>query len=487
MQKTSTSSGVHEELVMTNHHGNVAILTPQSPTSVIMHLASSSSISSNTQHSPSSPVVSTSSSLSSSSNLTLNDENNVNNPDENNNNRNSSGSKCGTAVMMMNSDFLNSTLASVIQPMLTTTQCEEDCTSVRVAVRIRPLATREQIELCKVCTYVTPGEPQVTLGQKDDKSFTFDYVFDRLETQSNIFSSCVRSLVDGCFDGYNATVLAYGQTGSGKTYTMGTSFDSNLSPEEEGIIPRAIAYLFQRIEHVKTQCMLSGAAAVPRFSISAQFMELYNEEINDLFAHLDSSVQLVDTDSSVVVHRVNGVKSRIEIHEDQYGAINLSNISTREVRSAHETLEILKLGAKVRTTGATNMNLQSSRSHAIFTLHVKQTRANSSLNQKTADLNGYYSLPATDATDPIGNEFETLTAKFHFVDLAGSERLKRTGATGHRAKEGICINRGLVTLYPLYPISANIFILFRLACLGKCDKRSGRSGQERQSRAVSRL
>lgn len=35
------------------------------------------------------------------------------------------------------------------------------------------------------------------------------------------------------------------------------------------------------------------------------------------------------------------------------------------------------------------------------------------------------------------NEFETLTAKFHFVDLAGSERLKRTGATGDRAKEGI--------------------------------------------------
>ena len=42
------------------------------------------------------------------------------------------------------------------------------------------------------------------------------------------------------------------------------------------------------------------------------------------------------------------------------------------------------------------------------------------------------------------DEFETLTAKFHFVDLAGSERLKRTGATGERAKEGISINCGLV-------------------------------------------
>lgn len=43
-------------------------------------------------------------------------------------------------------------------------------------------------------------------------------------------------------------------------------------------------------------------------------------------------------------------------------------------------------------------------------------------------------------------EYETLMAKFHFVDLAGSERLKRTGATGERAREGISINCGLVNI-----------------------------------------
>ena len=53
------------------------------------------------------------------------------------------------------------------------------------------------------------------------------------------------------------------------------------------------------------------------------------------------------------------------------------------------------------------------------------------------------------------NEFETLTAKFHFVDLAGSERLKRTGATGDRAKEGISINCGLVSL--VFTINVIIF------------------------------
>ena len=44
------------------------------------------------------------------------------------------------------------------------------------------------------------------------------------------------------------------------------------------------------------------------------------------------------------------------------------------------------------------------------------------------------------------DDIESLTAKFHFVDLAGSERLKRTGATGDRAKEGISINCGLLAL-----------------------------------------
>jgi len=47
----------------------------------------------------------------------------------------------------------------------------------------------------------------------------------------------------------------------------------------------------------------------------------------------------------------------------------------------------------------------------------------------------------------VENEVEILTAKFNFVDLAGSERLKRTGATGDRAREGISINCGLVCLF----------------------------------------
>jgi hypothetical protein len=45
-----------------------------------------------------------------------------------------------------------------------------------------------------------------------------------------------------------------------------------------------------------------------------------------------------------------------------------------------------------------------------------------------------------------GNPDEFMVAKFHFVDLAGSERAKKTGATGATMKEGININKSLLTL-----------------------------------------
>lgn len=77
--------------------------------------------------------------------------------------------------------------------------------------RIRPQLSKEKIEGCHICTSVTPGEPQVLLGK--DKAFTYDFVFDLDTWQEQIYSTCVSKLIEGCFEGYNATVLAYGQVG----------------------------------------------------------------------------------------------------------------------------------------------------------------------------------------------------------------------------------------------------------------------------------
>ncbi len=71
---------------------------------------------------------------------------------------------------------------------------------------------KEKIEGCHICTSVTPGEPQLLLGK--DKAFTYDFVFDLEAQQHQIYSACVHKLIEGCLEGYNATVLAYGQVRS---------------------------------------------------------------------------------------------------------------------------------------------------------------------------------------------------------------------------------------------------------------------------------
>ncbi|XP_029403767.1 kinesin-like protein KIF21A isoform X8 [Mus pahari] len=299
-----------------------------------------------------------------------------------------------------------------------------DESSVRVAVRIRPQLAKEKIEGCHICTSVTPGEPQVFLGK--DKAFTFDYVFDIDSQQEQIYTQCIEKLIEGCFEGYNATVFAYGQTGAGKTYTMGTGFDVNIMEEEQGIISRAVRHLFKSIEEKKTSAIKNGVPP-PEFKVNAQFLELYNEEVLDLF----------DTTRDI---DAKNKKSNIRIHEDSAGGIYTVGVTTRTVNTEPEMMQCLKLGALSRTTASTQMNVQSSRSHAIFTIHVCQTRVCLQTDAENATDNKLIS-----ESSPM-NEFETLTAKFHFVDLAGSERLKRTGATGERAKEGISINCGLLAL-----------------------------------------
>ncbi|XP_035857895.1 kinesin-like protein KIF21B isoform X6 [Sander lucioperca] len=314
-----------------------------------------------------------------------------------------------------------------------------DC-CVKVALRIRPQMAKEKIEGCHVCTLVTPGEPQVLLGK--DKAFTYDFVFDIDSEQQYIYQTCVYKLIEGCFEGYNATVFAYGQTGSGKTYTMGTGFDVSLGQQEQGIITRAVHQLFEGIQNRRVRAQEAGSQP-PEFKVSAQFLELYNEEVLDLF---DGTR---DPES-------RNRKSNIKIHEDASGSIYTTGVTSRLVQSEEELLQCLKLGALSRTTASTQMNATSSRSHAIFTIYLCQMRVCPQAQMQNGggrggegggggggengELNGVDSSPIAQP------EFETLMAKFHFVDLAGSERLKRTGATGERAREGISINCGLLAL-----------------------------------------
>lgn len=290
----------------------------------------------------------------------------------------------------------------------------EDC-CVKVAVHVRPLIGDEKLQGCKDCVTVVPGKPQVQIGTH---SFTFDHVYGSTGSpSSSMFEECVAPLVDGLFQGYNATVLAYGQTGSGKTYTMGTAFKEG---GQTGIIPQAMSAIFSKIEALRNQI---------EFQLHVSFIEIHKEEVRDL---LDSSLSAKSDTSNAGKVNIPG-RSPIQIRESSNGVITLAGSTEVEVRSLKEMAACLEQGSLSRATGSTNMNNQSSRSHAIFTITLEQMRK---VNQGS---------PGESNLNESMNE-EYLSAKLHLVDLAGSERAKRTGSDGMRFKEGVHINRGLLAL-----------------------------------------
>ncbi|KAI8985351.1 hypothetical protein BDB01DRAFT_787734 [Pilobolus umbonatus] len=268
-------------------------------------------------------------------------------------------------------------------------------TAVRVGLRVRPLTQKEQLSNCTECISFIPNEPQVLVGT--DKSFTYDYVFSSDIHQHSVYETAALPLLDKFVEGFNATILAYGQTGSGKTYSMGTGLESTVNPEHEGIVPRCILDLFRKLQ------ARSEAQADSTYEVYVSFLELYNEELIDLLSP----------------QKKKGHGVEVTIREDIAGNIYWSGVREERCNNPEELLSLLAKGSLCRTTGSTEMNTVSSRSHAVFSVILKQ--------QKSID-------------EP------TITSKFHFVDLAGSERLKRTHAQGDRAREGISINSGLLAL-----------------------------------------
>uniref|UniRef100_A0A8C6LXK2 Kinesin family member 4A n=1 Tax=Nothobranchius furzeri TaxID=105023 RepID=A0A8C6LXK2_NOTFU len=261
---------------------------------------------------------------------------------------------------------------------------------VRVALRCRPLVPKEVNEGCQCCLTFVPGDPQVIVGT--EKAFTYDYVFDPTAEQEEVFNTAVSPLLRGLFTGYHATVLAYGQTGSGKTYSMGGTYTSAQENDPSvGVIPRVISRIFEEKEKKKNS----------EICLAVSYLEIYNEEILDL---LCSSKD----------------KPALSIREDPKEGIKIVGLTERQVFSGPEMVSCLELGNSARTVGSTAMNAASSRSHAIFTITLEQRRGS--------------------------DKVDSVISKLHLVDLAGSERQKKTKAEGDRLKEGISINRGLLSL-----------------------------------------
>uniref|UniRef100_A0A4W6CKV4 Kinesin family member 13B n=1 Tax=Lates calcarifer TaxID=8187 RepID=A0A4W6CKV4_LATCA len=208
--------------------------------------------------------------------------------------------------------------------------------------------------------------------------FAYDYCFwsmdesqkDKFAGQDVVFQCLGESLLDNAFMGYNACIFAYGQTGSGKSYTM----------------------------------MGSEAREGESFTVEVSYMEIYNEKVRDL---LDPK----------------GSRQALRVREHKVLGPYVDGLSRLAVASYKDIESLMSEGNKSRTVAATNMNEESSRSHAVFNIILTHT---------LMDLQS-------------GTSGEKVS-KLSLVDLAGSERAAKTGAAGERLKEGSNINKSLSTL-----------------------------------------
>jgi hypothetical protein len=245
--------------------------------------------------------------------------------------------------------------------------------------------------------------PNKKSTRAEKKTFTFDKSFwshdptsQHYCTQEGIYESFASEFLDHNFEGYNTCIFAYGQTGSGKSYTMmGT-------PEQPGLIPRYCEDLFQRIKDQPEQNTT--------YNVHVSYLEIYKEHVRDL---------LVSRPTGGRPDELHYLKIRQSPEEGVY----IQGLTDAPVRSFADIQHLMEVGDQNRTTASTKMNLTSSRSHAVFTITLKQIQ-HSLTNDETIER----------------------TARMRLVDLAGSERATKTEAKGERLKEGSKINQSLTTL-----------------------------------------
>lgn len=234
----------------------------------------------------------------------------------------------------------------------------------------------------------------------EPKTFTFDHSFYSADPtcsyfadQDTVYENVGHEFLDHNLEGYHTCIFAYGQTGSGKSYTM---MGDSKNP---GLIPRTCRDLFDRIDSMTT--------ANVQCTVRVSYFEVYNEQVRDL----------------LVAPSKDGSHTNLKVRESPTDGPYVEDLSEFSVKSQVDILKYIEMGNKNRVVASTKMNDVSSRSHAVFTLVVKQV-----------------------ITDPETEATEEKTARIRLVDLAGSERAIATGATGQRLREGGNINKSLTTL-----------------------------------------
>ncbi|NXQ19041.1 KIF24 protein, partial [Peucedramus taeniatus] len=259
---------------------------------------------------------------------------------------------------------------------------------IRVCVRKRPLCLREE-RRGEVNIITVKDKQTLFLHEKKEAVdltqyilqhvFCFDEVFEETCTNQDVYMKTAYPLIQHIFNGGNATCFAYGQTGAGKTYTM---IGNHRNP---GLYALAARDIFKH---------LRASPSKKDLTVLISFYEIYCGQLYDL---------------------LNGRK-RLFAREDGKHIVQIVGLREVQVNSVDQLLEVILKGGKERSTGATAVNSDSSRSHAIIQIQIK---------------------------DSHNRQF----GRISFIDLAGSERAADAKDSDRQTKmEGAEINQSLLAL-----------------------------------------
>lgn len=179
-------------------------------------------------------------------------------------------------------------------------------------------------------------------------------------------------------------------------YAPERTLATDMSVDTNGLIPRLCTSLFARCAKE------SSEDSSMSFKVNVSYLEVYAEKIQDL---LDKS------------------KRNLQVRQHPKNGPYVDGLSIMPVSNYQEMETLLETGNSTRTVAATLMNAQSSRSHAVCTIVLTQTKF-----------------------DPEIKMSSSVESKIQLVDLAGSERADTSGATGARLAEASAINQSLSTL-----------------------------------------
>ena len=256
-----------------------------------------------------------------------------------------------------------------------------------MVIRVRPPNQRELALPGGVIVEVGQDEKQIIVTGKPP--FSYDIALSLKVTQEECFEKVGLEIVQTAYNGYNSSMFAYGQTSSGKSFSMMGVRGTALV----GLIPRIAHLLFYVITKTPER----------QFFVEGSFLEIYNEKLRDL---LDKS----GTDD-------------LKVRESPQLGVHVAGLSRHTVTNVEAVEKVIEDGTGNRTVAATKYNSESSRSHAVFELHIQQK----------------YKDGAS------GEEMQSKT-KIALVDLAGSERSDKLGSVGKALQEGNNINKSLTVL-----------------------------------------